>query len=390
MKKHVIVLAGGRGERMGASVNKVLLPLCGRSILLRSISAFIPFADEIIIVSRPEDQPRIRSELSRSGLSFSFLFADGGKTRQASVLSGLRSIPSCDPDDIVLIHDAARCLVNPEVIERVIRSVIETGTGIPGVPACSTYKICDGDSYVVTTPDRSFLYEIQTPQGFAARTIIPLSEKAACDGIDCTDDAGILEYYHVPVRIVPGDSSNLKITEPADLERARNMLKGADVSMRIGLGYDVHRLVPDRKLILCGVEIPFELGLLGHSDADVALHALMDAMLGACALGDIGKHFPDTDDRYSGISSLLLLRETSRILKENGYQLYNADITIAAQKPKILPFIPGMRANIAEALSLPADRISVKATTTESLGFEGRMEGISSYAVCTVVERESE
>ena len=156
--------------------------------------------------------------------------------------------------------------------------------------------------------------------------------------------------------------------------------------IRIGHGYDVHRLVEGRKLILCGVEIPFESGLLGHSDADVALHALMDAMLGACALGDIGKHFPDTDDRYKGISSVHLLRETDRIIHDAGYKVENADVTIVAQKPKLLPFIPQMISVIASVLNLPEDRINVKATTTEKLGFEGRMEGISSYAVCTVAE----
>ena len=156
--------------------------------------------------------------------------------------------------------------------------------------------------------------------------------------------------------------------------------------MRVGMGYDVHRLVEGRKLILCGVEIPFESGLLGHSDADVALHALMDAMLGACALGDIGKHFPDTDDRYKGISSVHLLQETVRIIRDAGYKAANADVTIVAQKPKLLPYIPQMISNIASVLNLPEDRINVKATTTEKLGFEGRMEGISSYAVCTVAE----
>ena len=159
--------------------------------------------------------------------------------------------------------------------------------------------------------------------------------------------------------------------------------------MRIGMGYDVHRFAPERKLILCGVEIPFEFGLLGHSDADVALHALIDAMLGACALGDIGKHFPDTDDRYSGISSLVLLRETCMLLKKTGYQPANIDITIVAQKPKLLPFIPQMAENIASVLKLSVSSVNVKATTTEQLGFEGRMEGISAYAVCTVIRIES-
>ena len=386
MKTYVIMLAGGRGERMKAPVNKILMRVCGRSVIVRSLSTFIPFADEIIIVSRPEDQPAILDEITSEGLSFPFAFAEAGPTRQKSVLSGIRCIDP-DPEDIILIHDAARCLVKADLIERIIHSVMDSGTGIPGVPATSTYKICDRNGFVIHTPDRSSLYEIQTPQGFLAGSIIPVSVKADEEEINCTDDAGVLEYYHIPVKIIPGDSSNIKLTEPDDLSRVRNILDGGASAMRIGMGYDVHRLVSDRKLILCGVEIPFELGLLGHSDADVALHALMDAMLGACAMGDIGRHFPDTDERYTGISSLLLLKETAGILIHEGYRLSNADITIAAQKPKIQPYIPRMRENIASVLGLSADRISVKATTTEKLGFEGRMEGISAYAVCTVVEK---
>ena len=389
MRTYVIMLAGGRGERMKSEINKILLSVCGTPAIIRSISAFIPFSDEMVIVSRPEDQESISNEIRKSGLCFPFRFADGGHTRQQSVLNGLNALDAFDPRDIILIHDAARCLVKADLIERVISSVKDHGTGIPGIPATSTYKICSSEGFVQNTPDRSGLYEIQTPQGFLAELIVPLSAKASEEGFVCTDDAGILEHYHVPVKVIRGDASNFKLTEPEDLFRARNMLKG-DVLMRIGMGYDVHRLVPNRKLILCGTEIPFELGLLGHSDADVALHALMDAMLGACALGDIGKYFPDSDERYRGISSLVLLKETVQILHEHGYEIYNADITIAAQKPKLLPFVPEMIKKTAEALHLPLDRISIKATTTEKLGFEGRMEGISSYAVCTVTEKEKD
>ena len=389
MKTRVIMLAGGRGERMKSKKNKILLSVCGIPAIIRSISVFIPFSDEMIIVSRPQDQESISQEIRKSGLSFTFRFADGGQTRQQSVLNGLYALDAPDPQDIILIHDAARCLVKADLIERVISSVRDRGTGIPGIPATSTFKICSPDGLVQSTPDRSGLYEIQTPQGFLADLILPLSVKASEEGFVCTDDAGILEHFHVPVTTVRGDASNFKLTQPEDLIRARNILKG-EVLMRVGMGYDVHRLVPDRKLILCGTEIPFELGLLGHSDADVALHALMDAMLGACALGDIGKYFPDSDDRYHGISSLLLLKETAQILHDHGYVVYNADITIAAQKPKLLPFVPEMIKKIAEALHLPQDRISIKATTTEKLGFEGRMEGISGYAVCTVTETEND
>ncbi len=386
MKTYVILLAGGSGTRMNAAVNKALLPLCGVPVLLRSLNAFLFCADEILIAVRPEDESAVLSLIRGSGISVPCRLIYGGTTRQGSVLNCLRAI-SPDPQDIMLIHDAARCLVSAALIERVIQSVREFGTGIPGIPATSTYKTADASGFITGTPDRSALYEIQTPQGFQAKTILDASMKAAEDGLDCTDDAGVLEYYQIPVKLVPGESTNLKLTRQEDLRRAAQILEGDASTVRVGMGYDVHRLVSGRKLILCGVDVPHDLGLLGHSDADVALHALMDAMLGACALGDIGKHFPDTDERYRGISSLLLLKETNQVLLSNGFAVHNADITIAAQKPKLLPYIDQMRANIAEALDLSLSDVSVKATTTEKLGFEGRMEGISAYAVCTVKER---
>lgn len=387
MKKHVILLAGGKGSRMNSSVNKVLLDLCGKPVILRSAEAFSSFADDMIIVCRKEDQAVIEDILSSSSLPFPVCYAPGGKTRQESVLNGVHLL-SAMQEDIILIHDAARCLVDKPLIGRVINSVTDYGTGIPGIPATSTFKVCNQEHYVLHTPERSNLYEIQTPQGFAAGVFVPAALKAADDGIDCTDDAGILEHYHIPVRIVPGSSHNLKLTEPVDLARAASFLKGETKNMRIGMGYDVHRLTEGRRLILCGVEIPYSLGLLGHSDADVALHALMDAMLGACALGDIGKHFPDTSDLYKDISSVHLLNETKRIIGEAGYIVHNADITIVAQKPKLLPFIPRMTEVVAGALNLPLNAVNIKATTTEKLGFEGRMEGISAYAVCTVANKD--
>ena len=383
MKKYVIMLAGGNGSRMNAGINKVFIPLCGKTVLCRSMESFVGFADEMIIVCRREDWDKVICETNRCNFPFSVRFTLGGNTRQASVLNGLRGL-SPDSDDIVLIHDAARCLVDKELIARVIRSVLDYGTGIPGIPVTSTYKFCDNDYNIQSTPDRSTLYEIQTPQGFHAKTIIQASVRASEEGFETTDDAGILEHYHIPVRLVRGSSSNIKLTNRQDLAIANLILKEGAFSMRVGMGYDVHRLVPDRKLYLCGVEIPFEYGLLGHSDADVALHALMDAMLGACALGDIGKHFPDSDNQFKDISSLLLLKRVVGILLENEYRVNNADITIVAQKPKVLPYIPHMIKTVSEVLDIPESSVNIKATTTENLGFEGRMEGISAYAVCTV------
>lgn len=383
MSTSVILLAGGRGTRMKSPVNKVLLQLRGKSIIRRSAEAFINLVDHMVIVCRAEDQNQIQAELNQIGFRAPLLYTEGGKTRQQSVFNGLKAFPF-EKDDIILIHDGARCLADESLIARVIDSCMQYGSGIPSVPVTSTYKICDDKGYVIGTPDRTHLFEIQTPQGFLAKDISEVHERAAADGVEGTDDASLLEYYHFPVRTVRGSSSNIKITDPEDILRAEMILEGADKSMRIGMGYDVHQLVPDRKLILCGVEIPYHSGLYGHSDADVALHALMDAMFGACALGDIGRHFPDTDPLYKGISSLSLLSEADRIIREKGYHVDNLDVTIVAQRPRLSSYIPQMVHNIARTLSISPDRINVKATTTEKLGFEGRGEGISAYAVCIV------
>ncbi len=385
MKTTVILLAGGIGARMGAGINKVLLPLLGKTVLRRSMEAFRGLADEMILVCHRSDMDLLRAEAALAEVDLPVFFTEGGKTRQASVLQGI-TFRSFAEDEILLIHDAARCLVSPEVIRRVIDSVRACGSGIPCIPASSTFKICDEAGLVLSTPERSSLREVQTPQGITAGCYLPLALRAAEEGFLGTDDASLLEHYGFPVQTVPGERTNLKLTTPEDLIMAESILQKEKPAprMRVGMGYDVHRLVEGRKLILCGVEVPFEKGLLGHSDADVALHALMDAMLGACALGDIGRHFPDTDPAYEGASSLMLLRETVRILAEAGYQVSNADLTIVAQRPKLLPYIPRMVQQIAAVLGLPEDCVSVKATTTEKLGFEGRQEGISATAICAV------
>ena len=383
MKTKVILLAGGKGTRMRASVNKVLLPVCGKTVIRRSLELFDGIADEIMVVCRAEDKTELYSEAMSAGLSCPLRFTSGGNSRQESVLNGLTAL-SPEPDDIVLIHDAARCLADRELILRVVDSCIQYGSGIPAIPVTSTYKICDGNGLVIHTPDRTRLFEIQTPQGFIGKDIMAVAVRAADEGFTGTDDASLFEHYGYPVRTVQGSPGNIKLTSPEDMATAETILEGEHLTMRIGMGYDVHQLAEGRKLLLCGVEIPWQKGLLGHSDADVALHALMDAMLGACALGDIGTHFPDTDPRFKGISSLELLKRTDTLLREEGFHVCNADITIVAQQPKILPYIREMTANISAALKLDPGRISVKATTTEKLGFEGRMEGISSYAVCTV------
>jgi len=383
MKVFTVMLAGGSGTRMNSSVNKTLIPLCGKTVIRRSVEAFSGLTDEMVVVCHPDAMQDLVHEIEGLSLSFHVRYITGGDTRQQSVQNGLLAF-EFEADDIVLIHDAARCLVSPGIIMNVIDGVKSFGAAVPGIPVTSTYKLCDEQRLITGTPDRAHLFEVQTPQGFMAADLLSVSLKASEDGFSGTDDASLMEHYGHPVRIVPGSGNNLKLTTQDDLVTANMILKGDGKSMRVGMGYDVHRLVEGRKLILCGVEIPWSLGLLGHSDADVALHALMDAMLGACGLGDIGRHFPDTDDRFKGISSLLLLKETNRLINAAGFAVHNTDITIVAQKPKLLPFIPQMVHAVAEALGIDEGAVNVKATTTEKLGFEGREEGISAYAVCLV------
>ncbi len=379
---YAIILAGGSGSRMGAGCNKVLLTLGGEPVIQRSIRAFEGLVDGVVLVSREEDIPAMGAMLAKSGLSA--VVVAGGATRQESVWNGLCALP--EGVEHVLIHDGARCLVDAETIRRCKASVEVHGTGVAAVPVVDTIKQVDADGIVAATPDRSSLMAVQTPQGFRLPLIMEAHEAARKAGFTGTDDASLVERIGHPVRLTQGNRRNIKLTTPEDINMAEAFLNGGLPSLRVGQGYDVHRLVEGRELILCGVTVPHTLGLLGHSDADVALHALMDAMLGAMALGDIGKHFPDTDERYRGISSMKLLEHVVALLAEHGARVTNCDVTIVAQKPKLLPYIPQMRQNVADALSLPLDRVNVKATTTERLAFEGREEGISAQAVCMVAQ----
>lgn len=377
---YAIILAGGSGSRMGADRNKVLLELRGEPVITRAVKAFTGLVDGIVVVSRQEDLAALKAAMDAAHLSVSIV--PGGDTRQASVWNGLSALP--DACTHVLIHDGARCLVDESTIRRCMASVEACGTGIASIPVIDTIKVSNSDELVIETPERASLRAVQTPQGFTLPLIIKAHEAARADGFIGTDDASLVERMGHPVRLTLGDRKNIKLTTPEDLNMAEAFLPRDIPSLRIGQGYDVHRLVEHRELILCGVHVPHTLGLLGHSDADVALHALMDAMLGAMALGDIGKHFPDNDEQYRSISSMKLLEHVVTLLETHHARVTNCDITIIAQKPKLLPYIPEMRANVAGALHLPIDRVNVKATTTERLSFEGREEGISAQAVCMI------
>ncbi len=377
-----ILLAGGSGQRMGAGCNKVLLPIDGKSMIVRSVSAFIPNADAVVVVARAEDIGQIREEMAANGLNV--ILVKGGKTRQDSVWNGLEALPVCC--DFVMVHDGARCLVTDDIIQRCKASVETYGTGVAATGVTDTIKAIDSANIVQSTPNRALLRSVQTPQGFRTAVLREAHLRAQTEAYIGTDDASLVERMGIPVHLTDGGRSNIKLTAPEDITIAEALLnaKSPAARLRVGQGYDVHCLVEGRSLILCGVKVPHTLGLLGHSDADVALHALMDAMLGAMALGDIGKHFPDTDEQYRGISSMVLLEYVVRLLASHCSHVTNCDITIVTQKPKLLPYISQMRQNVADALHISIDCVNVKATTTEHLGFEGEEKGISAQAVCMV------
>ncbi len=302
----------------------------------------------------------------------------GGLRRQDSVRNGLREVTR----DIVAIHDAARPMVTPEIVEESIREAAASGASAAAVPVIDTIKSASPDRIITGTVDRSNLYAVQTPQTFRTDLIRRAFERAYADGIYATDDAALVERLTEKVTIVPGSYENIKITTPSDEQIASRRLGGGET--RTGIGFDVHRLVEGRKLILGGVQIEYEKGLLGHSDADVMLHAIADACLGAIAAGDIGKHFPDSDPQYKGISSLKLLGHVGKLLSDAGWRVINVDVVLACEAPKIAKFTPVMAQRIAECLSIEASRVSIKGATTEGLGFTGRGEGISCWAIVSV------
>ena len=369
-KTAVIIAAAGSGSRMGSSIPKQFLSIGGEPILLRTARTFSrnKYVDGFFVVTGADYLEETEKLLG--GLKGFLGCIAGGKQRQDSVYGGLEAL---DRDyELVLIQDGVRPYVTDELIERVLEKTLETGACVPAVPVKDTIKVADSSLMVQETPDRSSLWAVQTPQGFSRELLLQAYEAAFSKGYTGTDDGSLVEAMGKPVAIVQGLYENIKITTKEDMP----------VESRIGSGYDVHRLVEGRNLILCGVEIPHVKGLLGHSDADVALHALMDAILGAAALGDIGRHFPDTDERYKGISSMKLLAHVRTLVENRGFVLGNADITIIAQAPKLAGYIDEMRENIARVLETDVSNVNVKATTTEKLGFSGREEGIAASAVC--------
>ena len=381
-----VLVAAGSSTRMG--FDKLSFDLGGETVLHRSIRAFdqCPQIGEIVLVA---GKNRAFVEQQAVGCTKPVQIVAGGATRAESAKNGVLAAHG----ELVAVHDAARPFVSGAVIAAVLEAAARCGAAAPAVPVKDTIKqAVPGDGKTVpeaclvrSTPDRSTLYAVQTPQCFdRTQYLAALQELDAEKARLVTDDCSLFELTGRSVQLTQGDYANLKITTREDLPRP---VQKEETRMRIGHGYDVHRLVEGRKLILGGVEIPFEKGLLGHSDADVLAHAVMDAVLGAAALGDIGQHFPDNDPAYAGADSLELTRHVARILSEHGYRVENIDATILCQRPKLAPHIPAMQANLAAAFGLPVDAVSVKATTEEHLGFTGEGLGIAAHAVALIETR---
>jgi len=375
-----LVVAGGRGLRFGGDVPKQYRDLAGRAVIARSLAAFAGFDGIAAIrpVIDPSHQPLYDAAVAGLDLAGLLPPVAGGASRQESVRLGLESLESLAPDT-VLIHDAARPLVDRGLIGRTIAALGATSAVLPAVAVADTLKRGEAGR-VTATVGREGLWRAQTPQGFRFADILAAHRRFA--GEELTDDAALAERATLPIALVAGSETNFKITTEDDLERAGRLLGPGEV--RTGFGFDVHRFTTGDAVMLCGVRVPHDAALAGHSDADVGLHALTDALLGAIGAGDIGVHFPPSDARWKGASSDRFLAHAGGLLRQRGGAILNVDVTIVCESPRVSPHRAAMVTRIAAILGIEADRVSVKGTTTERLGFTGRGEGIAAQAVASV------
>jgi 2-C-methyl-D-erythritol 4-phosphate cytidylyltransferase/2-C-methyl-D-erythritol 2,4-cyclodiphosphate synthase len=379
MSVGAIIVAGGRGARVGVGVPKQLLEIGGRSILRRAIDAFDrhPRVDRLVVVL-PSDlvgrAPQFIGATSRP-----CHVAAGGATRHDSVRLGLEAMPA--GPNVILVHDAARPFTSADLIDRVIAATEDCGAAVPALPAGDTVKRVDRAALVVReTIARDEIWLAQTPQGF--RRSVLEAAMARPNGVSATDDATLVERAGLPVRVVPGDAANVKITTTDDLAAARARLSGPP---RVGTGYDLHRLVEGRRLVLAGVEVASSGGPLGHSDGDVVCHAVVDAMLGAAASGDIGRHFPDTDPRWKDAPGLDLVGRAQAIVRAAGFAVSSVDVTVVLERPKLAPHVAAIVERLARALGVEPTQVSVKAKTNEGVDAVGRGEAIIAHAVAVLV-----
>ena len=388
----VIVLAAGQGKRMKANQNKQFIEIGSKPVLAHTLSVFEEddWCKQIILVIHPNDQATIQSVIDDYHISKVTKCVHGGKERQDSVRHGLEAL---EDSMITMIHDGARPFVTIEELHGLYQATERAGAAFLAVPVTDTIKqVTDGK---VKTLPRDELFAAQTPQAFRLDLIRQAHQEAYEKGIQATDDVQLVELLDEPIERVEGSYRNMKLTTPEDIQKAENMLQlnrqsiqKEELSLiRIGQGFDVHQFATDRPCIIGGVEIPYEKGLTGHSDADVLLHTVADAALGAIGEGDIGKHFPDTDPAYKDADSKKLLQHVWALVEKQGYSLGNLDCTVIAQVPKMAPYIEQIREVIAGLLKADISQINVKATTTEKLSFIGREEGIAAQAVILLQQK---
>lgn len=370
MDTAVIIVAAGRGSRMGGDLPKQWQILAGKPVLAQTLAAFAGMP--VVLVIHPDDRPRAET--------LGVPLVEGGATRDASVLAGLKALEGTSVTK-VLIHDGARPLVSRELIGRLI-AALETHAGAaPALPV--TDALWRGEAgQVAGTVDRSGLFRAQTPQAFRYAPI--LAAHLVHPG-GSADDVEVARAAGIDVAIVEGEEDNLKLTWPGDFARAEAILKGREMDVRMGNGFDVHAFCAGDHVWLCGVQVPHGKGLLGHSDADVGMHALTDAIYGALAEGDIGRHFPPSDPKWKGAASHVFLAHAIALARERGYSLGNCDVTLVCERPKIGPHAAEMQGALARIMGIDAGRVSVKATTSERLGFTGREEGIAALATAVLV-----
>ena len=389
MLNAVLMVAAGRGARAaGASaLPKQYATIGGEPVLTRSLKTFLshPAIDLVQVVIHPDD--RALYDTAVAGLSGPIAPpVHGGPARQDSVRAGLLALKAARPD-YVLVHDAARPFVTRELIDRVLAALGQHAGAIAALPLADSLKRAGGNGLIAETIERSGLWRAQTPQGFHFSAILDAHQAAAAAGRpDFTDDAAIAAWAGLAVALVPGEERNFKLTAAEDLAMAERLLAGAPAApdVRTGTGFDVHRFGPGDHVRLCGVDIPHAQALEGHSDADVGLHALTDAILGAISDGDIGQHFPPDEPRWQGAASDMFLKDAAHRVAARGGRISNVDVTLLCEAPRIAPYRDAMRAQIAVLLGIDMARVGVKATTTEGLGFTGRREGIAAAATATI------
>jgi 2-C-methyl-D-erythritol 4-phosphate cytidylyltransferase/2-C-methyl-D-erythritol 2,4-cyclodiphosphate synthase len=385
----VVIVAAGRGARAGkADGPKQYQRIGGRSVIARTLDRFLahPRIGPVVVAIHADDDALFRS--AAGGNADRVVTVTGGASRQDSVRLGLLALRGHAPGQ-VLIHDAVRPFVDADLIDRTIAAIGERQGALPALPVADTLKRESAAGIIGETVSRSGLHAAQTPQGFPFWPILAAHEKAHHLGkADFTDDAAIAEWAHIPVKIVPGSPDNVKLTWARDISMADQRLSGERPrfpDIRTGNGYDVHGFEPGDHVTLCGVSIPHDKKLSGHSDADVGLHALTDALLATCGAGDIGTHFPPSDPQWKGVASLIFVEHAAKLVRARGGRIANADITLICEAPRVGPYREAMTKTLSAVLGISRDRVSIKATTNEKLGFVGREEGIAAIATASVV-----